>query len=127
VSRPLRLATILGLLTGLALSAWLPGALACNPPPTAAKIASLPTQYPRFNRALHVHFGRAWKEAAIVSWKEGTWHWWASNGCYQGTFQMGCGERRRWGHTNTLAGQAAAAARYWRDSGRDWSPWQCKP
>jgi hypothetical protein len=97
----------------------------CKPPPSAAKIASLDTEYPRFKRALVHHFGRSWKEAAIVSWKEGTWHWWATNGQYLGTFQMGSGERNRYGHSNTLAGQAAAAARYWR--GHGWGPWQCKP
>lgn len=93
--------------------------------PSQAKIASLDTQYPRFKRALVRHFGHHWKEAAIVSWGEGSWHWWASNGCYQGTFQMGCGERRRYGHSNTLAGQARAAAKYWRTHG--WGPWECKP
>jgi hypothetical protein len=102
-----------------------PDVRACNPPPTAAKIASLPREYPRFNRALHIHFGRSWREAAIVSWKEGTWHHWATNGQYLGTFQMGRGEREEYGHGNTLAAQVAAAARYWRVAG--WSPWECKP
>lgn len=95
--------------------------------PSAAKIASLDREYPLFKRALVLHFGRAWKEAAVVSWGEGSWHWFAENGCYRGTFQMGCDERRRYGHSNTLAGQVAAAARYWRASGRDWSPWDCRP
>jgi hypothetical protein len=93
--------------------------------PSQGKIASLDTQYPRFKRALVRNFGRSWKEAAVVSWGEGSWHHWASNGQYQGTFQMGSWARSRYGHSNTLAGQAAAAARYWRNSG--WSGWECKP
>lgn len=93
--------------------------------PSAAKIASLPREYPRFYRALRKHFRGAWKQAAIVSWGEGTWHWWASNGQYKGTFQMGSRERRLYGHSDTLAGQAYHASRYWRTHG--WGPWECKP
>jgi hypothetical protein len=87
----------------------------------------LATQYPQFKRALVIHFGSRWKEAAIVSWGEGSWHWDAKNGQYLGTFQMGAREREIYGHSNTLAGQVAAASRYWRASGKDWSPWDCKP
>lgn len=100
-------------------------AQSCNPRPSEAKIASLDSQYPLFKRALVKHFGRAWKEAAVVSYREGSWHRNASNGQYQGTFQMGSSERAKYGHGPTLADQAAAAARYWRRSG--WGPWECKP
>lgn len=109
------------------LSLSVASAEACPPPPSAAKIASLPTQYPLFHRALRKEFGRSWVQAAIVSWKEGSWHSWASNGQYQGTFQMGSYARSTYGHGPTLVHQVIAAAKYWRASGKDWSPWECKP
>lgn len=98
---------------------------ACPPPPTRAKLASLPTEYPRFYRQLRWSFGRSWRDAAVVSWKEGSWHWWARNGQYLGTFQLGSAERAAHGHGNTLAAQARAAASLWRDRG--WHPWECQP
>jgi hypothetical protein len=99
--------------------------LACPPPPTARQLASLPTEYPRFYRQLRISFGRSWKDAAVVAWKEGSWHWWARNGQYLGTFQMGSFARGEYGHANHLPGQVIAAAKYWRDAG--WSPWECQP
>lgn len=51
----------------------------------------------------------------------------ASNGQYQGAFQMGSSERARYGHGMTVLEQARAAYRYFVASGRDWSPWSCKP
>jgi hypothetical protein len=51
----------------------------------------------------------------------------ASNGQYRGLFQMGSSERRRFGHGRTAIQQARAAHRYFVLSGRDWSPWTCKP
>ena len=94
--------------------------------PSAWKVShQLAVQYPQFKRALVIHFGRHWKEAAIVSWGEGSWHADAENGQYLGTFQMGSKERRTYGHSSTLAGQVKAAARYWRVAG--WGPWECKP
>lgn len=108
-------------------------ARACGsvPPPSPAKLAELPTEYPHFYRALRVHFKAHWREAAIVSWKEGSWHWWARNGQFLGTFQMGSSERARFGHGDTLVEQVAAAARYfwqsYRERGLRWVPWECKP
>lgn len=52
---------------------------------------------------------------------------WAQNGQYLGMFQMGSSERAIYGHGNTPLAQAQAAHRYFVASGRDWSPWSCKP
>lgn len=51
----------------------------------------------------------------------------ARNGQYLGLFQMGSSERRRYGHGSTPYQQAQAAHTYFVQSGRDWSPWTCKP
>lgn len=51
----------------------------------------------------------------------------ATNGQYLGIFQMGSFARSTYGHSSTALGQARAAYRYFVDSGRDWSPWSCKP
>jgi hypothetical protein len=51
----------------------------------------------------------------------------AQNGEYLGMFQMGVDERRLFGHGPTALAQARAAYRYFVHSGRDWSPWSCKP
>lgn len=51
----------------------------------------------------------------------------AVNGQYLGMFQMGSYARARYGHGPTPIEQARAAYRYFVDSGRDWSPWSCKP
>jgi len=51
----------------------------------------------------------------------------ARNGQYRGLFQMGSSERRLFGHGETALEQARAAYRYFVRSGRDWSPWSCKP
>jgi len=51
----------------------------------------------------------------------------AQNGQYLGMFQMGVTERRLFGHGETALAQARAAYRYFVRSGRDWSPWSCKP
>ncbi|MBA2742694.1 MAG: hypothetical protein H0U46_11885 [Actinobacteria bacterium] len=51
----------------------------------------------------------------------------ASNGQYQGMFQMGSSERSIYGHGSTPLEQARAAYAYFVASGRDWSPWACKP
>lgn len=51
----------------------------------------------------------------------------AHNGQYLGLFQMGSSERRLFGHGDTALEQARAAYRYFVRSGRDWSPWSCKP
>lgn len=51
----------------------------------------------------------------------------AQNGQYLGLFQMGSSERRLFGHGQTALQQSRAAHRYFVRSGRDWSPWSCKP
>lgn len=57
----------------------------------------------------------------------GTFSVYARNGQYLGLFQMGSHERATYGHSWTAIGQARAAYRYFVASGRDWSPWDCKP
>lgn len=51
----------------------------------------------------------------------------AQNGQYLGLFQMGSSARRLFGHGESAIEQAQAAYRYFVRSGRDWSPWSCKP
>ena len=51
----------------------------------------------------------------------------AKNGQYLGMFQMGKRERHTYGHGPDPWTQAYAARRYFMSSGRDWSPWECKP
>ncbi len=51
----------------------------------------------------------------------------AENGQYLGMFQMGVTERRLFGHGQSALDQARAAYRYFVRSGRNWSPWSCKP
>lgn len=46
---------------------------------------------------------------------------------YWGTFQMGTNERKKYGHGWNVWAQAKAAFAYFVDSGKDWSPWDCKP
>jgi hypothetical protein len=40
---------------------------------------------------------------------------------------MGSSERQLFGHGVSALAQARAAYRYFVRSGRDWSPWSCKP
>ena len=49
------------------------------------------------------------------------------NGQYLGIFQMGSHERQLYGHSASAWGQAISAYRYFVASGRDWSPWSCRP
>jgi hypothetical protein len=73
-------------------------------------------------------FGRRHcKQAISVSWCESRHRTTARNGQYLGLFQMGWSERRIYGHGSTARRQALAAHRYFVASGRDWSPWSCKP
>ena len=51
----------------------------------------------------------------------------AENGQYLGLFQMGSWERRTFGHGWNPWAQSRAAYKYFVQSGRDWSPWSCKP
>lgn len=80
-------------------------------------------------RAICYIFGEYCSQALRVSACETghTYHVGASNGQYLGLFQMGDYARSRYGHGNTALEQARAAYRYFVDSGRDWSPWSCKP
>ena len=67
------------------------------------------------------------REALAVSWCESKWYVWAGNGQYLGLFQMGNYARSKYGHGSGAWKQARAAYRYFVDSGKDWSPWSCKP
>ncbi len=51
----------------------------------------------------------------------------ARNGQYLGLFQHGAYARARYGFAWDAWTQARAAYRYFVDSGRNWSPWTCKP
>jgi hypothetical protein len=51
----------------------------------------------------------------------------ARNGQYRGVFQMGHNERKTYGHGPGVWAQSFAAYRYFVRSGRDWSPWACRP
>ena len=72
-------------------------------------------------------FGTYCGQALAVSRCESGLRTDARNGQYQGLFQMGSNERRIFGHGPTAFAQAKAAHRYFVESGRDWSPWSCKP
>ena len=66
-------------------------------------------------------------EALRVARCESGYQTTAQNGQYLGMFQMVTSERRLFGHGPTALAQAKAAYRYFVRSGRDWSPWSCKP
>lgn len=66
-------------------------------------------------------------EAIQVAWCESRLQPTARNGQYLGLFQMGSYARELYGHGSTAHDQAVAAHRYFVSSGRDWSPWSCKP
>jgi hypothetical protein len=73
-------------------------------------------------------FGRRYcGQALSVAWCESRHSTTAQNGQYLGLFQMGWSERRLFGHGRSARAQAKAAHRYFVRSGRDWSPWSCKP
>jgi len=72
-------------------------------------------------------FGSYCKQALAVSRCESGHRTDAQNGQYLGLFQMGSNERRLFGHGSSAIEQAKAAHRYFVASGRDWSPWSCKP
>jgi hypothetical protein len=62
-----------------------------------------------------------------VAYCESKYDLYAQNGQYHGLFQMGSSERATYGDSNNVYGQAAAAYAYFVASGKDWSPWACKP
>jgi hypothetical protein len=72
-------------------------------------------------------FGRYCGQALAVARCESGLSTGARNGQYRGLFQMGSSERRLFGHGAGATAQARAAHRYFVSSGRDWSPWSCKP
>jgi hypothetical protein len=73
-------------------------------------------------------FGRRYcRQALSVAWCESRLSTSAQNGQYLGLFQMGSYARGLFGHGQTPRRQALAAHRYFVVSGRDWSPWSCKP
>jgi hypothetical protein len=67
------------------------------------------------------------EEAVAVAWCESRLQTDARNGEYLGLFQMGSLARRLFGHGSSAREQSVAAHRYFVSSGRDWSPWGCKP
>lgn len=79
--------------------------------------------------AIRFVFGVYGSQAIAVADCEtgGTFSVYAQNGQYLGLFQMGSSERATYGHGSTALEQARAAYRYFVASGRDWSPWDCKP
>lgn len=82
----------------------------------------------RRKHAICTVFGpRYCQEALRVAWCESRWNPAAVNGQFKGTFQMGAAERARYGHGSGAWRQARAARRYFIASGRDWSPWSCRP
>lgn len=80
------------------------------------------------NAICHV-FGIYCTEALKVSSCEtgGTFHVGATNGQYLGLFQMGSYARSKYGHGLTALEQSYCAYKYFVDSGKDWSPWGCRP
>lgn len=72
-------------------------------------------------------FGRYCSQALQVARCESGFQTTARNGQYLGLFQMGSSERSLFGHGASAEAQSKAAWRYFVRSGRDWSPWSCKP
>lgn len=72
-------------------------------------------------------FGRHCDDALVVAHCESRFQTEAQNGQYLGLFQMGSYARELYGHGGSAKRQAEAAFDYFVDSGRDWSPWGCKP
>jgi hypothetical protein len=78
-------------------------------------------------RAICYVFGAYCSQAISVAWCESRWSPRATNGQYLGLFQMGSYARALFGHSTHALGQAFAAHEYFVYTGRDWSPWSCKP
>lgn len=72
-------------------------------------------------------FGSYCGEALAVARCESGLQTTAQNGQYLGLFQMGSSERRLYGHGPSAIEQVRAAHRYFVSTGRNWSPWSCKP
>ena len=87
-----------------------------------------PQESTSYNASVIRHvFGVYGDQAVRVAWCESRLHIWSRNGQYLGLFQMGSYARARYGHGWNAWVQSRAAYHYFRDSGRDWSPWSCKP
>ena len=94
----------------------------------AAKRERLLTAFERSpERAICHVFGSYCRQALQVARCESGVQTTAQNGQYLGLFQMGSSARRLFGHGESAIEQAQAAYRYFVRSGRDWSPWTCKP
>lgn len=80
--------------------------------------------------AIRLVFGPYSDQAIDVASCESHLSVWAKNGQYENIFQMGESERRTYGW-HTVGSPAIVAAlsayAYFVESGRDWSPWECKP
>lgn len=76
---------------------------------------------------IRIVFGGFGFEAVSVARCESTLNTRAANGQYLGLFQMGASERGKFGHGETARVQAESAYKYFVVSGKDWSPWECKP
>lgn len=86
-----------------------------------------PARLPHNAQVICHVFGRYCSQALNVSWCESRWHTGARNGQYLGLFQMGTHERAQYGDGRDAWSESVAAAAYFAASGRDWSPWECKP
>jgi hypothetical protein len=93
----------------------------------ASAAGSIAAKQARAKPIICAVFGPYCREALAVAWCESRHYIWAVNGQYRGLFQMGSWERTRYGHAPGAWAQARAARRYFVASGRDWSPWSCKP
>ena len=87
------------------------------------------SNYTQARTAIYQVFGPYASQAMAVARCEtgGTFSIYAQNGQYLGLFQMGSHERYTYGHGYSALAQARAAYRYFLASGKDWSPWSCKP
>lgn len=90
-------------------------------------MACSPAQASYTTRAICSVFGPYCSQALRVSWCESRYNVYAHNGQYLGLFQMGSHERAVYGQSWDAYGQSRAAYRYFISSGRDWSPWSCRP
>jgi hypothetical protein len=94
----------------------------------AAPATASPNDYRERNSAIiRQVFGVYGEQAVAVARCESGLTTGAENGQYLGLFQMGSYARSTYGHSWNAWGQARAAYRYFVDSGRDWSPWSCRP
>jgi hypothetical protein len=90
-------------------------------------LAGAKSQPSQAEQAIRYVFGPYASQALRVAWCESRFSIYATNGQYLGLFQMGNYARARYGHAWNAWAQAVSAYRYFVDSGKDWSPWSCKP